>query len=197
MTSQIAEIRRRAGRDVYCVRRRRAVIHTAGVSPSMGAAEFVMRVNAIGTVNVNEQFYAIAREGFAIVNVASMAAHTLPRIAIPTRQFRYALQDEAIFMKKMMSACRIAPERLRPRSGVLPSARASCGGTAIRRRRSSGAEVPASCPSRRDPSTPRWAGWKSRRVGRDDPLRRAQDGSADPRKSRSCWRSAPVIGPVT
>jgi NAD(P)-dependent dehydrogenase (short-subunit alcohol dehydrogenase family) len=91
-----------------------SVIHTAGVSPSMGSAEFVMRVNAMGTVNVNEQFFAIARGGFAIVNVASMAAHTLPRIAIPTRHFRYALQDEDVFMKRMMSACRVAPERLRP-----------------------------------------------------------------------------------
>ncbi len=91
-----------------------AVIHNAGVSPTMGAAEFIMRVNAMGTVHVNEQFFGIAREGFAIVNVASMAAHTLPRIAIPTRYFRYALQDEDVFMKRMMSACRVAPERLRP-----------------------------------------------------------------------------------
>ena len=35
-----------------------SVIHTAGVSPSMGSAEYVMRTNAIGTVNVNETFYA-------------------------------------------------------------------------------------------------------------------------------------------
>lgn len=91
-----------------------SVIHAAGVSPSMGAAEFIMRVNAMGTVNVNEQFYEIAREGFAIVNVASMAAYMLPRIAIPTRHFKYALRDEGTFMKKMMSACRIAPAQLRP-----------------------------------------------------------------------------------
>ena len=31
-----------------------SVIHTAGVSPSMGAADLIMRINAIGTVNVNE-----------------------------------------------------------------------------------------------------------------------------------------------
>ena len=34
-----------------------SVIHTAGVSPSMGAAEYVMRTNAVGTVNVNEAFF--------------------------------------------------------------------------------------------------------------------------------------------
>ena len=51
-----------------------SVIHTAGVSPSMGAADYVMRTNAIGTLNVNESFFTRASEGAAIVNVASMAA---------------------------------------------------------------------------------------------------------------------------
>ena len=31
-----------------------SVVHTAGVSPRMGDAEFVSRINALGTVNVNE-----------------------------------------------------------------------------------------------------------------------------------------------
>ena len=64
-----------------------SVIHTAGVSPSMGDADYVMRTNALGTVNVNEVFYETAGEGAAIVNVASMAAHMLPEELIPTRQF--------------------------------------------------------------------------------------------------------------
>ena len=60
-----------------------SVIHTAGVSPSMGDADYVMRTNAIGTLNVNEVFYGTAAEGSAIVNVASMAAHMLPEELIP------------------------------------------------------------------------------------------------------------------
>ena len=67
-----------------------SVIHTAGVSPSMGDADYVMRTNAIGTVNVNEGFFRIAGEGFAIVNVASMAAHMLPENMVPTGQFKQA-----------------------------------------------------------------------------------------------------------
>ena len=35
-----------------------SVIHTAGVSPTMGSAEYIMRTNAVGTVNVNEAFFA-------------------------------------------------------------------------------------------------------------------------------------------
>lgn len=91
-----------------------SVVHTAGVSPSMGDAEFIMRINAIGTVNVNDGFYPIAGEGFAIVNVASMAAYMLPQIILPTGQFKYAFKDEDVFMRKMMSACKVAPRKLRP-----------------------------------------------------------------------------------
>ncbi|KUI34326.1 oxidoreductase [Mycobacterium sp. IS-1496] len=90
-----------------------SVIHTAGVSPSMGDAEYVMRTNAIGTVNVNETFFKTAGEGAAIVNVASMAAHLLPDEIIPTGQFARALEDEDTFMTDMLAACAMAPEEAR------------------------------------------------------------------------------------
>jgi NAD(P)-dependent dehydrogenase (short-subunit alcohol dehydrogenase family) len=94
-----------------------SVIHTAGVSPSMGPADYVMRTNAVGTVNVNEAFHAIAGEGSVIVNVASMAAHMLPAEMIPTGQFPLALHDDtAAFMDAMLTACEIAPEEAR--SGI-------------------------------------------------------------------------------
>jgi NAD(P)-dependent dehydrogenase (short-subunit alcohol dehydrogenase family) len=87
-----------------------SVIHTAGVSPSMGAAEYVMRTNAIGTVNVNEAFYAKADDGAVIVNVASMAAHMLPAEMTPTGQFRLAIQNSDAFMDAMLTACNMVPE---------------------------------------------------------------------------------------
>lgn len=93
-----------------------SVIHTAGVSPSMGSAEYVMKTNAIGTLNVNESFYASAGEGSAIVNVASMAAHLLPESMLPTAQFPQALRDEAVFMTDMLAACAVVPEEMQ--SGI-------------------------------------------------------------------------------
>jgi NAD(P)-dependent dehydrogenase (short-subunit alcohol dehydrogenase family) len=90
-----------------------SVIHTAGVSPSMGSADYVMRTNAVGTLNVNEAFYAIAGEGSVIVNVASMAAHLLPAEMIPTGQFPQALDDGDAFIDAMMTACNIIPEDAR------------------------------------------------------------------------------------
>ncbi|WP_459971922.1 SDR family oxidoreductase [Mycobacterium sp. MUNTM1] len=90
-----------------------SIIHTAGVSPSMGAADYVMRTNAVGTVNVNEEFFAVAGEGAVIVNVASMAAHMLPAEVIPAEQFPQALNDTGAFMDAMLAACGIAPEEAR------------------------------------------------------------------------------------
>lgn len=91
-----------------------SVIHTAGVSPSMGPADYVMRTNAVGTVNVDEEFYALAGEGSAVVNVASMAAHMLPSEIVPAEQFPLALGDGDAFMDAMLAACDIAPEDARP-----------------------------------------------------------------------------------
>jgi NAD(P)-dependent dehydrogenase (short-subunit alcohol dehydrogenase family) len=91
-----------------------SVVHTAGVSPSMASADVITKINALGTVNVNEAFYEIAGPGFAIVNVASMAAHMMPPAMYPTRIFQTALSDQQAFLKKAMRTYRLAPPRLRP-----------------------------------------------------------------------------------
>jgi NAD(P)-dependent dehydrogenase (short-subunit alcohol dehydrogenase family) len=93
-----------------------SVIHTAGVSPSMGDAPYVMTTNAVGTVHVNEAFLARADEGSAIVNVASMAAHMLPDEIIPTASFPLALTDLDAFTADLLTACEIVPEETR--SGI-------------------------------------------------------------------------------
>lgn len=82
-----------------------SVIHAAGVSPSMGEADYVMRTNAIGTLNINEAFYGVAPEGAAIVNVASMAAHLLPEELIPVGKFPAALREADSFLADMAAVC--------------------------------------------------------------------------------------------
>ncbi|WP_082954948.1 MULTISPECIES: SDR family oxidoreductase [unclassified Mycobacterium] len=93
-----------------------SVIHTAGVSPSMGPADYVMRTNALGTLYVNEAFYEAAGEGAVIVNVASMAAHVLPAEMVPVDQFPLALRDADAFLEALMTTCDIVPEEAR--SGI-------------------------------------------------------------------------------
>ena len=91
-----------------------SVIHTAGVSPHMGDAEKIMAINALGTINVTEAFFEIAKEGFCIVNAASMSGYLLPGFIIPKRSYKYARTDKQKFFKKMMAACNYLPKKRRP-----------------------------------------------------------------------------------
>lgn len=93
-----------------------SAVHTAGVSPSMGDAGYVMATNALGTLYVNEVFFNTAAAGAAIVNVASMAAHMLPEELVPTRHFDLAFADEPRFLAELLAVCDIAGEEMR--SGI-------------------------------------------------------------------------------
>ncbi len=54
------------------------VIHCAGVSPSMGDAESILRINMVGTVHVVEAFYPLMGQGSVLINIASMAGYFVP-----------------------------------------------------------------------------------------------------------------------
>lgn len=89
-----------------------AVVHSAGVSPRMGSPEMILRVNALGTVHVTESAFGVAEDGFALVNVASMAGHLLPRLLEPTRAYKLALTDPEAGVARMVSAARRGPRSL-------------------------------------------------------------------------------------
>jgi NAD(P)-dependent dehydrogenase (short-subunit alcohol dehydrogenase family) len=91
-----------------------AVVHTAGISPQMGSAETIIKVNALGTINVADAFLAVAAEGFRLVNVASMAAHLAPGLLMPERAYRYAFTDPLRLIRTMVRRCRMLPESTRP-----------------------------------------------------------------------------------
>jgi NAD(P)-dependent dehydrogenase (short-subunit alcohol dehydrogenase family) len=90
-----------------------SVIHTAGISPSMGASELIMEINAIGTINITQAFLKVAQPGFALVNVASMAGYSLPSLLLPTRSYRYAFGDQAKLTKKLLGRVKFFPSKLR------------------------------------------------------------------------------------
>lgn len=94
----------------------RAVVHTAGVSPQMGDPERILRINVLGTRHVAEAALPIADDGFALVLVASMAGHSLPRLLVPRRAFPMARSDTAGFLRKTVAAARRVPGA--PRSGI-------------------------------------------------------------------------------
>ena len=114
-----------------------AVVHTAGISPQMGPAETIIRINALGTINVTEAFLAVAAEGFRLVNVASMAAHMAPVLLMPERAYRYVFTDPQRLVAAMIRRCRMLPASARraarsrssksSNSSVMSSAPGACG----------------------------------------------------------------------
>lgn len=93
--------------------RLRAVVHTAGLSPLMGTPEAIIRVNALGTVHITEASLRAAEEGYAHVNVASIAGHMTPGFLLPRRSYKLARRDPAAFTARLVAAANRGPERMR------------------------------------------------------------------------------------
>ncbi len=92
----------------------RAVVHSAGISPHMGTAERIARINATGTVNVARAFLGRAADGDVLVNVASTAGYSLPRLLIPLRAFRLAERRPDDFEKAIASRAKVVGRKLKP-----------------------------------------------------------------------------------
>ncbi|MBO0841981.1 MAG: SDR family oxidoreductase [Nocardioides sp.] len=88
-----------------------AVVHAAGVSPQMGAADAIVRINALGTINVTEAALGVLGEEGALVNVASIAGHMLP--AQPTELYQLALSDPEAFVTQLTGAATQVPAEQR------------------------------------------------------------------------------------
>ncbi len=91
----------------------RAVVHTAGLSPQMGSPEAIIAVNALGTVLVTEAALRAARDGFALVSVASIAGHMTPGFLLPRRSYRFALTDPERLTARLVAAANRGPARMR------------------------------------------------------------------------------------
>lgn len=61
----------------------RIVIHAAGVGPTTSDALGLFRINAAGTMNVDQQFAQVMEAGGVILNVASMSGYMLPADRVP------------------------------------------------------------------------------------------------------------------
>ena len=78
------------------------VIHSAGLSPAMAKPETLMRVNALGTVYVNQEFSKRMPEGGVIVDVSSNSAYMLPEFLANKKTFALAETNEELFLKKTL-----------------------------------------------------------------------------------------------
>jgi len=78
------------------------VINSAGLSPAMADPEKILRVNALGTVYVNEEFSKLMNPGSVIVDVSSNSAYVLPSFIINKKDYALADTDEDKFLKKLL-----------------------------------------------------------------------------------------------
>ncbi len=86
------------------------VINSAGMSPNMADGEKLLRVNALGTVYINQEFSKIMQPQSVIVDVASNSAYALPGVlvALAKKNYAYAETDEAKFVQGLMKFANLA-----------------------------------------------------------------------------------------
>jgi NAD(P)-dependent dehydrogenase (short-subunit alcohol dehydrogenase family) len=92
------------------------VVHAAGISPSMGDAERVLAINALGTAHVHEVFPRYMERDACIIDVASMGGYMLPGWLLPTAAYPLCFSQPQRFMRKTLGRSRWFPKKLR--SGV-------------------------------------------------------------------------------
>ena len=78
------------------------VINSAGLSPAMAKPEQLIRVNALGTVYINQEFSKLMKEGSVIVDVSSNSAYMIPGFLANEKTFALADTNEELFVKKVL-----------------------------------------------------------------------------------------------
>jgi len=91
----------------------KSVIHAAGMSPNMGNAETIMRVNALGTIHVNDVFFQYMEQGSCLIDVSSMSGYMIPEIIMPGKHYKLARMNHEQFMNKMMKRVNFLPKKHR------------------------------------------------------------------------------------
>lgn len=88
----------------------RNVINSAGLSPNMADGVKVLKVNALGTVYVNQEFSKVMGKGSVILDIASNSAYSLPgfMIKIVSKTYPYAETNEDKFIKGIMRFANLA-----------------------------------------------------------------------------------------
>ena len=86
----------------------KTVIHAAGLSPAMADPETIIKVNAVGTKNINMEFYKYMNDGGVIVDVASSSAYDVPGILVMHQIYEEAEYEEEDFVKHMTTEAKLA-----------------------------------------------------------------------------------------
>lgn len=86
----------------------RNVVHAAGMSPNMADPEKLLRVNALGTVYVNQEFSSVMKNNSAIIDISSNSAYVLPKFLIRSKVYGLAEREEEKFLDKCIRMSHMA-----------------------------------------------------------------------------------------
>ncbi len=74
----------------------------------MADPEKLLRVNALGTVYINQEFSKVMKPGGVILDVSSNSAYVLPKFLVSEKVFALSETDEAAFLKKNLRKANLA-----------------------------------------------------------------------------------------
>lgn len=69
--------------------------------PAMADPEKLLRVNALGTVYINQEFSKYMKAGSVIVDISSNSAYMIPGFLAKKKTFTLADTDEDLFLKNV------------------------------------------------------------------------------------------------
>ena len=96
----------------------KTVIHAAGLSPAMADPKTIIMVNAVGTKNVNMEFYKYMNDGGVIVDIASSSAYEAPAALVKHQIYEEAEYEEEKFIKHMTGEANLIPGNDYNKSGM-------------------------------------------------------------------------------
>ena len=103
------------------------IIHTSGVSPSDTGTENIIKINAVGAVNMVEAFYPVLAGDGVMINFASVAAYTMPQTDEWTEAFE--AWNEPNFYDRLLSHAHASETHRQSTGNCRKSAGADSGRT--------------------------------------------------------------------
>jgi NAD(P)-dependent dehydrogenase (short-subunit alcohol dehydrogenase family) len=75
--------------------------------------ETIVRVNALGSLHVNDVFLDVVEPGGCVVDVSSMSAHLVPRMVLPRGLYAGARLNPKNFVRLVLAWTKVFPAKIR------------------------------------------------------------------------------------
>ncbi len=79
-----------------------AIIQLGGLTPTFASPEDILKVNTIGPMNINEEFYKVMGQGGCIIDISSSAAYYIPVSMVPENIYKLSRKNKEEFYNKLL-----------------------------------------------------------------------------------------------